>query len=103
MTPDQVTDHVTGLFYVCLCLFTCVWSHVLFWKLYIVPMLRELTSLSLNINNDTLVLVSLSEADPVTEGPAYMLSPSLPLGSHVQTMGELVMTMTPHQPSENSQ
>ncbi len=83
---------VTNLFYVCLCLFTYVWSHVLFWKLYIVPMLRELTSLSLNINNDTLVLVSLSEADPVTEGPAYMLSPSLPLGSHVQTMGEPVVT-----------
>jgi len=55
-------------------------------------MLRELTSLSLNINNDTLVLSSASEADPVTGGPAYKLSPSLPLGSHIQTMGELVIT-----------
>ena len=42
--------------YVCLCLFTYVWSLDLFWKLYIVPMLRELTSLSFNINYDTLIL-----------------------------------------------
>src|SRR5258708_40268834 len=55
-------------------------------------MLRELTSLSLNINNDTLVLSSVSEADPVTGGPAYKLSPSLLLGSHIQTMGEPVIT-----------
>src|SRR5258707_12432416 len=55
-------------------------------------MLRELTSLSLNINNDTLILSSMSEADPVTGGPAYKLSPSLLLGSHIQTMGELVVT-----------
>jgi len=55
-------------------------------------MLRELTSLSLNINYDTLVLVSLSEADLVTEGPVHKLSPSLPLGSHIQTMGEPVVT-----------
>ena len=41
---------------VCLCLFTYVWSLDLFWKLYIVPTLRELTSLSFNINHDTLVL-----------------------------------------------
>src|SRR5258706_7692945 len=65
MTPDQVTNHVMGqvtchrpflcLFmfvYVCLCLFTYVWSLDLFWKLYIVPMLRELTSLSFNIDDD---------------------------------------------------
>src|SRR5258708_29531748 len=38
--------------YVCLCLFTYVWSLDLFWKLYIVPMLRELTSLSFNIDDD---------------------------------------------------
>ena len=89
--------------YVCLCLFTCVWSLDLFWKLYIVPMLRELTSLSFNIDYDILITCLLSEVDLVTGGPAHKLSPSLPLGSHVQTMGELVMTMTPHQPSENSQ
>ena len=57
-------------------------------------MLRELTSLSLNINFNTLILSPQSEADLVTGGPAYMLSPSLPLGSHVQTMGEPVMTVT---------
>src|SRR5260221_6113113 len=56
-------------------------------------MLRELTSLSLNINNDTLILSSVSEADLVTGGPAYKLSPSLLLGSHIWTMGELVITM----------
>src|SRR5258706_10288897 len=56
-------------------------------------MVRELTSLSLNINNDTLILSSVSEADPVTGGPAYKLSPSLPLGSHIWTMGELVITI----------
>src|SRR5258708_38907434 len=56
-------------------------------------MLRELTSLSLNINNDTLILSSVSEADLVTGGPAYKLSPSLLLGSHIWTMGELVMTV----------
>src|SRR5258707_828959 len=55
-------------------------------------MLRELTSLSLNINNDTLILSSVSEADPVTGGPAYKLSPSLLLGSHIWTMGEPVIT-----------
>ncbi len=64
----------------------------LFWKLYIVPMLRELTSLSFNINYDTLILSSVSEADLVTGGPAYKLSPSLLLGSHIQTMGEPVVT-----------
>ncbi len=32
----QIRWPVTGLFSVCLCLFTCVWSHVLFWGLYIV-------------------------------------------------------------------
>src|SRR5258708_20755879 len=58
-------------------------------------MLRELTSLSLNINNDTLILSSVSEADPVTGGPAYKLSPSLPLGSCIWTMGELVITLGP--------
>src|SRR5258705_11949431 len=42
--------------YVCLCLFTYVWSLDLLWKLYIVPMLRELTSLSFNISHDTLIL-----------------------------------------------
>src|SRR5258707_14475292 len=56
-------------------------------------MLRELTSLSLNINHDTLVLSSVSEADPVTGGPAYKLSPSLLLGSHIWTMGEPVITL----------
>ena len=66
MTLDRVTDHVTGqvtchrpfskFVYVCLCLFTYVWSLDLFWKLYIVPMLRELTSLSFNIDYDTLIL-----------------------------------------------
>src|SRR5258708_32367542 len=59
-------------------------------------MLRELTSLSLNINNDTLVLSSVSEADLVTGGPAYKLSPSLLLGSCIQTMGELVVTHANH-------
>ncbi len=67
--------------YVCLCLFTCVWSLDLFWKLYIVPMLRGLTSLSFNINYDILITCLLSEVDPVTGGPAHKLSPSLPLGS----------------------
>ena len=42
--------------YVCLCLFTYVWSLDLFWKLYIVLMLRELTSLSFNIDFNTLIL-----------------------------------------------
>src|SRR5260221_4755238 len=32
---------------------------------------------------------------PVTGGPAYMLSPSLPLGSPIWTMGELVITKGP--------
>src|SRR5258708_24634431 len=36
---------------------------------------------------------SQSEVDPVTGGPAYMLSPSLPLGSPIWTMGELVITI----------
>ncbi len=31
--------------YVCLCLLTYVWSLDLFWKLYIVPTLREFTSI----------------------------------------------------------
>src|SRR5260221_1032594 len=47
MTLDRVTDHVTGqvsptfsmFVYVCLCLFTYVWSLDLLWKLYIVPTL----------------------------------------------------------------
>src|SRR5258708_1538485 len=65
----------------CLCLFTCVWSLDLFWKLYIVPMLRELTSLSFNIDYDVLITSLLSEVDLVTGGPAHKLSPSLPLGS----------------------
>ena len=66
MTLDQVTDHVMGqvtchraflrFVYVCLCLFTYVRPLDLFWKLYIVPTLRELTSLSFNIDHDTLVL-----------------------------------------------
>src|SRR5258708_15816397 len=56
-------------------------------------MLRELHSLSLNINNDTLILSSVSEADLVTGGPAYKLSPSLLLGSHIWTMGEPVVTL----------
>ena len=47
-------------------------------KLHIVPTLRELTSLSFNINSCT--KVHSSEVDLVTGGPAYMLSPSLPLG-----------------------
>src|SRR6266436_1200272 len=37
---------------------------------------------------------SQSEVDLVTGGPAYMLSPSLPLGSPIWTMGELVITVT---------
>src|SRR5260221_10479858 len=84
MTPDWVIDRVTGqvtFHYVCLCLFTYVWSLDLFWKLYIVLTLRELTSLSFNIDFNTLILSPLSEADPVTGGPAYMLSPSLHLGA----------------------
>ena len=44
--------------YICLCLFTYVWSLDLLWKLYIVPTLRELTSLSFNINHDTPVNIS---------------------------------------------
>ena len=44
--------------YVCLCLFTYVWSLDLLWKLYIVPMLRELTSLSFNIDYDTPINIS---------------------------------------------
>src|SRR5258708_12173927 len=55
-------------------------------------MLREPTSLSLNSNFNTLILSSLSEVDLVTGGPAYMLSPSLPLGSPIQTMGEPIVT-----------
>src|SRR5258708_36556165 len=47
-------------------------------KLHIVPTLRELTSLSFNINSCT--KVHSSELDLVTGGQAYMLSPSLPLG-----------------------
>ncbi len=82
---------VTDLFYVCLCLFTYVWSHVLFWKLYIVPMLWELTSLSLNINFNTLVTCPLSEADLVTGGPAYKLSPSLLLGSQFRLWGNQLL------------
>src|SRR6266436_6790357 len=35
---------------------------------------------------------SQSEVDPVTGGPAYMLSPSLPLGSPIWTTGEPVVT-----------
>ena len=96
MTPDWVTDHMTGqvTFYPpCLCLFTYVWSHDLFGKLYIVLMLREPTSLSFNINFNTLILSSLSEVDLVTGGPAYMLSPSLPLGSLIWTMEELIVTI----------
>src|SRR5260221_9579863 len=54
--------------YVCLCLFTYVWSLDLFWKLYIVPTLRGLTSLSFNINYDILITSLLSEVDPVTGG-----------------------------------
>src|SRR5260221_3257779 len=34
----------------------------------------------------------MSEADPVTGGPAYMLSPSLLLGSHIQTKVESIIT-----------
>src|SRR6266436_7748987 len=88
MTPDRVTNHVTGqvtchrpflrFVYVCLCLFTYVWSLDLLGKLYIVPMLRELTSLSFNINHDTPINIS---SDLVTGGPAHKLSPSLPLGT----------------------
>ena len=44
--------------YICLCLFTYVWSLDLLWKLYIVPTLRELTSLSFNIDYDTHILKS---------------------------------------------
>ena len=66
---------VTGLFCVCLCLFTYVWSHVPFWKLYIVLMLRELTSLSRNINFNS-PGNSWWSHDPVTGGPAHKLSPS---------------------------
>src|SRR6266436_3136788 len=77
--------------YVCLCLFTCVWSLDLFWKLYIVPMLRELTSLSFNINYDILITCLLSEVDLVTGGPAHKLSPSLPLGSQFQLWGNQLL------------
>src|SRR5258708_24643984 len=94
MTPDWVTNHVMGKV-TChrpfLCLFTYVWSHVLFWKLYTAPMLRELTSLSLNINFNTLITCPLSEADLVTGGPAYKLSPSLLLGSQFRLWGNQLL------------
>src|SRR5260221_11057433 len=67
--------------YVCLCLFTYVWSLDLFWKLYIVPTLRDLLPLASISTSIPSYQVSLSEVDPVTWGPAYMLSPSLPLGA----------------------
>src|SRR5260221_1459797 len=67
--------------YVCLCLFTYVWSLDLFWKLYIVPTLRDLLPLASISTSIPSYQVSLSEVDPVTGGPAYMLSPSLPLGA----------------------
>src|SRR6266436_8688606 len=76
MTPDQVIDHVTGqvtFHRPFLCLFTYVWSLDLFWKLYIVLTLRELTSLSQNINYNS-PGDSFRCHDPVTGGPA--LSPS---------------------------
>src|SRR5260221_9734064 len=78
--------------YVCLCLFTYVWSLDLFWKLYIVPTLRDLLPLASISTSIPSYYVTLSEVDPVTGGPAYMLSPSLPLGSHIRTMGELIIT-----------
>ncbi len=80
---------VTGLFY-------DVWSHVLFWKLYIVPTLRELTSLSLNINFNTLINMSSVWGRPVTGGPAYKLSPSLLLGSQFRLWGNWLLQWQHH-------
>src|SRR5258708_18359001 len=78
--------------YVCLCLFTYVWSLDLFWKLYIVPMLRELTSLSFNINHDTLILSLFVWGRPGDWGASLHAEPKSALGSHIQTMGEPIIT-----------
>src|SRR5258708_35308359 len=66
MTPDQVTDHVTGQVtfhrpFPCLSVFVDVCLHMFghltfLGKLYIVLMLREPTSLSFNIDFNTLIL-----------------------------------------------
>ena len=88
----QVRWPVTDLFHVCLCLFTYVWSLDLFWKLYIVPMLRELTSLSFNINHDTLVLNLSVWGRPSDWGASLHAEPKSTLGSHIWTMGEPIIT-----------
>ncbi len=66
---------VTDLF-PCLFMFVyiCVWSLDLFWKLYIVLTLRELTSLSQNINFNSPGNSWWSH--DLTGGPAHKLSPS---------------------------
>src|SRR5260221_7314464 len=71
--------------YVCLCLFTYVWSLDLFWKLYIVPTLRELTSLSFNINHDTLIL---SWYDLPLSFPVFICAP--PHLHHLPTPSDLI-------------
>ena len=89
----QVRWPVTDLFYVCLCLFTYVWSLDLFWKLYIVPMLRELTSLSFNIDYDTLILSLIVWGRPSDWGASLHAEPKSALGSHIQTTGEPIITV----------
>src|SRR6266436_10288681 len=91
---DLSSDFSTFV-HICLCLFTCVWSHVLFWKLYIVPMLRELTSLSFNINYDTLVLSLIVRGRPGDWGASLHTEPKSALGSHIWTMGQLIITLCP--------
>ncbi len=77
---------------ICLCLFTYVWSLDLFWKLYIVPTLRELTSLSFNIDYDTPLLSFIVWGRPSDWGASLYAEPKSALGSHIWTMGELIIT-----------
>ncbi len=76
--------------HVCLCLFTYVWSLDLFWKLYIVPMLRELTSLSFNINHDTPINISFVWGRWL--GGQLTCWAQVCTWEPVLTMGELIIT-----------
>ena len=78
--------------YVCWCLFTYVWSLDLFGKLYIVLMLRELTSLSFNIDFNTPILSLSVWGRPGDWGASLYAEPKSATWGFIWTMGELIVT-----------